>query len=107
MPPGDFKGMGVVVSKRRVRSLLLITPRPAVTVPAQAGTRGAPSAHRELGQPAAAHDWEEGPVTRPKGGASVLRTGGRPRQSFLLLPALRAADAPVLAGGPTDALMSC
>ena len=84
--------MGVVVSKRRVRSLLLIIPRPAVTVPAQAGTRSAPSARRERGRPAAAHDWEEGPVTRPKNGASVLRTGGRPQRSFLSLRKLRAAD---------------
>src|SRR5688500_8183881 len=34
----------------------------------------------------------KGPVTRPKGGASVLRTGGRAHQSFLLLRTLRAPD---------------
>jgi hypothetical protein len=36
--------------------------------------------------------WKEVPVTRPKGGASVLRTGGQPRRSFLPLRKLRAAD---------------
>src|SRR4051812_31456800 len=84
--------MGSVVSKRRPRSLLLIIPRPAASVPPQAGRRGAGGRASDQGRPAAAHDWEEGPVTRPKGGASVLRTGGRPRRSFLPLRTLRAAD---------------
>ena len=42
-------------------------------------------------------------MTRPNGGASVLRTGGRPRRSFLPLRALRAADRVLVAGRrPSD-----
>ena len=73
--------MRSVVSKRRPRSLLLIIPRPAARVPSQAGRRSAPPVHRELGQPAAAHDWEEGPAPQAKGvgrvpyGQEVGRTG--------------------------------
>ena len=72
-------------------------------VPHQGGTTSAPPVHRQLGQPAAAQNWKEGPVTRQKGGASALRTGGRPRQSFLLLRALRAADVLSLPLAPADA----
>jgi hypothetical protein len=84
--------MGVVVSKRVVRSLLLIISSPAEGVPVgpvlQAHLRCTDSL-ASLRLRMTGRKW---PVTRPKGGASVLRTGGRPRQSFLLLRALRAAD---------------
>ena len=92
--------MGVLISKRRVRSLLLIIPRRAEGVTHQGGTPSAPSVHRKFGQPAAAHDWEEWPVTRPKGGARVLRTGGRARRSFLPLRTLRAPDLLSLSATP-------
>ena len=98
--------MGSVVSKRRVRSLLLIIPGPAGGVPAQAGTQSAPVVHQQRGRPAAVQDWKEGPVTRPQGGASVLRTGGRPRRSFLPLRKLRAADLLSLPVAPLTLMMS-
>src|SRR3712207_9064046 len=88
------------MSNRHPRAPQLIMRRLAPYVPTQGGTRGAPEVRYPRGRPAAAHDWKEGPVTRPKGGASVLRTGGQPRRSFLPLRTLRAADPPVLAGGP-------
>ena len=84
--------MGFVVSKRRVRSPLLITPGLAVGVPAQAGTPNGTRGAQQRDRPAAAQNWKEGPVTRPEGGASVLRTGGRPRRSFRPLRARHAAD---------------
>jgi hypothetical protein len=71
-----------------------------VGVPLQAGTSSAPAVHRERGRPAAAQNWKEGPGTKPNGGASVLRTGGRPRRSFLPVRALRAADLLSLPGAP-------
>src|SRR4051794_37201882 len=98
--------MAFVVSKRRVRSLLLIIRSPALGVPLQAGRPDAGGRVSDQGRPAAAHDWEEGPVTRPKGGASVLRTGGRPHRSQAPSPHAPRARPPVLAGGPTDALIS-
>ena len=92
--------MGSVVSKRRTRSLLLIIPRKAEGVTHQGGTPSAPGTSRKFGQPAAAHDWEEWPVTRPNGGASVQgqevgRTGRK-----LPLRTLRAADLLSLSATP-------
>ena len=84
--------MGVVVSKRRVRSLLLIIPGLAGGVPVPPVDQAAPPVLESLASLRLRNDWKEGPVTRLNGGASVLRTGGRPHQSFLLLRALRAAD---------------
>src|SRR3712207_8219120 len=53
-------------SKLTPRSPLLIMNRLAPAIPPQGGTPSAPPVHREFGRPAAAHDWEEVPVTRQK-----------------------------------------
>src|SRR4051794_34072877 len=101
--------MGVVVSKRRVRSLLLIIPSPALGVPLQAGRPDAGGRATEpqiKGRPAAAHDWEEGPVTRTKGWGECPadRRSGAPFVPHS--PHAPRARPPVLAAAPTDALIS-
>src|SRR4051812_25871874 len=73
--------MGVVVSKRRPRSLLLIIPRLAGDVPVHSGTSGAGGRATNRSRPAAAHDWEEGACDQAKGvgrvscGQEVSRAG--------------------------------
>src|SRR3954467_6236247 len=73
--------MGFVVSKRAVRSLLLIIPKPAGDVPVHSGTSGAGGRATNRSRPAAAHDWEEGACDQAKGvgrvpfGQEVSRAG--------------------------------
>src|SRR4051794_37024047 len=99
--------MGSVVSKRRVRTLLLIIPRVAPGVSHQGDTASAPAVHRELGRPAAAHDWEEGACDQAKGWGECPadRRSGAPVASSLSARSARPTP-PVLAGAPTDALIS-
>src|SRR3954453_8790106 len=73
--------MGSVVSKRAVRSLLLIIPKPAGDVPVHSGTSGAGGRATNRSRPAAAHDWEERACDQAKGvgrvscGQEVSRAG--------------------------------
>src|SRR4051794_7730352 len=96
--------MGVVVSKRRPRSLLLIIPRPAASVPAQAGRRGAGGRASDRSRPAAAHDWEEGACDQAKewGECPADRRSAAP----VVPPSPRAPRGrfPVLGGAPTHTL---
>src|SRR3954454_24352495 len=98
--------MGVLVSKRHVRSLLLIIPMPAVCVPVQAGTQTAPSVHRELGQPAAAHDWEEGACDQAKGWGECPADRRSAAPFVPHSPHAPRGRPPVLAAAPTEALIS-
>src|SRR4051812_6276634 len=105
-PGGEYErgGLrrGVNTEDARTRSLLRRSL--AGDLPAQAGRPTAPLGHRQLGQPAAAHSWKEGPSELGKGGASVLRTGGRPHRSRWSLDAASCGRPPVLAVGPATAL---
>src|SRR3954452_9821935 len=73
--------MGVLMSKRAVRSLLLIIPKPAGDVPVHSGTSGAGGRASNRSRPAAAHGWEEGACDQAKGvgrvscGQEVSRAG--------------------------------
>src|SRR3954454_2040110 len=98
--------MGVLMSKRRVRSLLLIIPSPALGVPHQDGRPSAPSVHRQLGQPAAVHDWEEVACDQAKGWGEC--PADRRSAAPVVPPSPRAPRGrpPVLVGDPTDALIS-
>jgi hypothetical protein len=69
------------MSKRCVRTRKLITRRPAVGVPVWPVEQTAPPVLNSLAGLRPRMTGRKGPVTRPKGGASVLRTGGRPHRS--------------------------
>src|SRR3954451_7850162 len=88
--------MGSVVSKRRVRSLLLIIPRVAPGVSLQGDTASAPAVHRELGRPAAAHGWEERACDQAKGWGECPadRRAGAPVASSLSARSARPTSCP-------------
>ena len=67
--PGDSKGKGFVVGKRRACSGSLLNSPTAEAVPYQAGTSGAPTAPWECDRTGAPLGLKEGPLTRQKGGA--------------------------------------
>jgi hypothetical protein len=71
------------------------------------GSAGGPSAGaaNRIGGRSPARGLEGiGPVHRPKGGASVLRTGGRPHRSQAPSPHAPRGRPPVLAGAPKTPL---
>ena len=74
---------------------MLIMKQAAPAVPSQGGTGSAPSVHRELGRPAAAHDWEEVPVTRQNWGrVSYGQEVGRAGRSSLSARSARPTSCP-------------
>src|SRR3954452_16983053 len=93
-------------SNRWSRAGKLIMKCPAGDVPVHSGTSGAGGRASNKGRPAAAHDWEEGPVTRPKGWGEC--PADRRSAAPVVPPSPHAprGSPPVLAGGPTDALIS-
>ena len=94
-------------NKKRSRSRQLIISRRAEGVTHQGDTPSAPGRATSEAGLRPRMTGRKGPVTRPKGGASALRTGGRAHRSQAPSPHAPRARPPVLAGCPRCCLLCC
>jgi hypothetical protein len=92
-------------NKKRSRSRQLIISRRAEGVTHQGDTPSAPGRATSEAGLRPRMTGRKGPVTRPKGGASALRTGGRAHRSQAPSPHAPRARPPVLAGCPRCCLL--